>query len=219
MEKQVENVRGRRKPAHMELVGGKGSRQRAWEEMRRHAGPFTCFQIARKAKVDDETLFTYLNSLERAGIVQCERVEGKAIQRHAKWTIVRDNGVEAPRVTRDGKPVTQGLGTEAMWRSMRIIGEFNTTELAAHAETSGVRVTQETAKSYISALFNAGYLLRVAESRSRGFGRGQVQARYRLAPGKYTGPRPPMIQRTKQVYDPNLCKVVWKEEPKNDDDL
>lgn len=218
MEQQTEK-RGRRKPAHMELVGGKGSRQRAWEAMRKHAGPFTCFQIARKAKADDETLFTYLISLQRAGFVDCERIEGKAIQKHAQWKIVRDNGVEAPRVTRDGKLVTQGLGTEAMWRSMRIIGEFNTTELAAHAEAAGVTVTKETAKAYIGALHGAGYLVRVAEAYSRGFGKGNVQARYRLGPGKYTGPRPPMIQRTKQVFDPNLGQIVWKEEPKNDDDL
>jgi hypothetical protein len=102
---------------------------------------------------------------------------------------------------------------------MRIIGEFNTTELAAHAEAAGVVVTKETAKSYIGALYGAGYLLRVAEAYSRGIGKGNVQARYRLAPGKYTGPRPPMVQRTKQVYDPNLGEVVWKEESKNDDDL
>jgi len=216
---QQTKKRGGRRPAHMELVGGKGSRQRAWEAMRKSAGPFTCFQIARKAKVDDETLFTYLISLERGGFVECAKVEGKAIQKHALWTIVRDNGIEAPRVTREGKLVTQGLGTEAMWRSMRIIGEFNTTELAAHAEAAGVTVSQETAKTYIGALYGAGYLIRVAEAYSRGFGKGNVQARYRMAPGKYTGPRPPMIQRTKQVYDPNLGQVVWKEEPKNDDDL
>lgn len=216
---QQATKRPHRKPAHMEMVGGKGSRQRAWEAMRKSAGPFTCYSIARKADVDDATLFTYLISLQRAGFVECEKVEGKAIQRHGKWTIVRDNGVEAPRVTREGKLVTQGLGNEAMWRSMRIIGEFNTNELAAHAEAAGVKVGYQTAKAYIVALHGAGYLVCVAEAHSRGIGKGQVQARYRLGPGKYTGPRPPMIQRTKQVFDPNLGEVVWKEEPKNDDDL
>ena len=220
VEDQVAKAKPRgRKPAHLEMIGGKGSRQRAWEEMRKRPEGFTCFKVARAAKVDDETLFTYLNSLQRGGFLTREDFPDMAIQKHSIYKIVKDNGIEAPRVTRDGKPVTQGLGTEAMWRSMRIIGEFNTTELAAHAATSGVTVTHETAKTYIGALFGAGYLLRVAEAKSRGFGKGQVQARYRLAPGKYTGPRPPMIQRTKQVYDPNLSKIVWKEEPKNDDDL
>lgn len=217
---QNEKRTGNRRPAQMEMVGGKGSRQRAWEAIRKHAGAFICCQIARRAKVEPDTLYTYLLSLQRAGFVECEKQEGAvSVLTSAKWTLIRDNGIEAPRLTRDGKPVTQGLGNEAMWRSMRIIGEFNTTELAAHAATSGIKVSEETAKTYIGDLKKAGYLTVVAEVRSRGFGKGNVQARYRLAPGKYTGPRPPMIQRTKSVYDPNLGKVVWQEEPVNDDDL
>jgi transposase len=218
-QQQNEKRTGNRRPAQMEMVGGKGSRQRAWEAIRKHAGAFTCCQIARKAKVEDDTLYTYLVSLERGGYLSCEKGQGVTIQTSSKWILIRDNGIEAPRVTRDGKPVTQGLGTEAMWRSMRIVGEFNTTELVAHAWASRVNVSEQTAKTYIGALKGAGYLVVVAEARSRGIGKGAVQARYRIAPGKYTGPRPPMIQRTKSVYDPNLGKVVWQEEPQHDDDL
>jgi hypothetical protein len=219
MEQKDSKRVGKRRPAQMELAGGKGSRQRAWEAIRRHAGAFTCFQIARKAKVDDATLVTYLGSLEKAGFLVGEDMTGKPVRARKTWTLEKDNGVEAPRVTRDGKPVTQGMGTESMWRSMRIIGEFNPAELAAHASASGVDVSERTAKCYVGALKNAAYLVVVAASVSRGGRLGADQARYRLLPGKYTGPRPPMIQRTKSVYDPNLGKVVWQEEPENDDDL
>lgn len=201
-----------RKPAQMELVGGKGSRQRAWEVIRKYAGDFTCYQIARKAKVDDETLYTYLQCLERGGFIEGAMPEGAPIGTQKVWRLLKDNGVEAPRLDRNGKPVTQGLGTEAMWRSMRIIGEFNGAELAAHASTSGVEVKLETAKSYLRFLKLAGYVITMVEAKSKGIGKGAVQARYRLAPGKYTGPRPPMIQRTKSVYDPNIDQVVWQEE-------
>jgi hypothetical protein len=210
---------GKRRPAQMELAGGKGSRQRAWEAVRRHAGAFTCFQIARKAKVDDAALITYLVSLEKAGFLAGEDMAGKPVRTRKTWTLLKDNGVEAPRVTRDGKLVTQGMGTEAMWRSMRIIAEFNAAELAAHASASGVDVSERTAKSYVGALKGAGYLVVMAAAVARGGRLGADQARYRLPAHKYTGPRPPMIQRTKSVYDPNLGKVVWQEEPENDDDL
>lgn len=208
---------GHRKPAQLELVGGKGSRQRVWEAIRKHAGAFTSFQIARKSKVHDETVMTYLFSLENAGYLSGEDMTGKPVKERKHWTLVKDNGIEAPRVSRSGKPVTQGLGMESMWRSMRIIGEFNAAELGAHASACGINVSLNAAKDYAGALKKAGYLLVVAEADRR---RGHASlTRFRLAPGKYTGPRPPMIQRTSSVYDPNLGKVVWQEDPVNDDDL
>ena len=43
-----------------------------------------------------------------------------------KWHFVRDNGAEAPRVRRDGSPVTQDLGQEQMWRALRMLrGDIN----------------------------------------------------------------------------------------------
>lgn len=216
----VRSIRGRgRKPAEMELVGGKGSRQRAWEAIRQHAGAFTCFQIARKAKADDEMLFTYLTSLEKAGILAGEDMAGKPVRARKTWELLKDNGIEAPRVTKEGKPVTQGMGTEAMWRAMRIIGEFNVSELAGFASGGAVQVAERTAQSYIGALKSAGYLDVVADKVHKGGRIGAIQARYRLKRGKYTGPRPPMIQRTKALYDPNLGMIVWQQEAENDDDL
>lgn len=208
-----------RKPVHMEMVGGKGSRQRVWEAIRKHAGTFTLYQISRKANADDETVYTYLRSLEKGGFLEGVKQPGAKIgTAEKKWKLIRDNGVEAPRLKRDGTPVTQGLGTEAMWRSMRIIGNFNARELAAHACASGVVVKESTAKTYVGALAAAGYLKVAEAAKLASPGKPPVQARYALAPGKYTGPRPPMIQRTKTLYDPNIGKVVWAEEV-NDDDL
>ncbi len=208
---------GIRKPAHLELAGGKGSRQRVWEAIRKHSGAFTSFQIARKSGVHDETVSTYLFSLGAAGYLKGEDMTGKPAKQWKTWTLEKDNGIEAPRVTRDGKPVTQGLGMESMWRTMRIIGDFNAAELAAHASACGINVSPASAKDYAGALRKAGYLVVVAEATRRpGL---SSTTRFRLGPGKYTGPRPPMIQRTSSLYDPNLCKVVWQEEPINVDDL
>src|SRR5262245_47644431 len=114
-----------RKPIHMELVGGKGSRQRVWEVIRKQPGAFTCYQIARKANADDDTVYTYLRSLERGGFLEAATPKDAPRATEKKWKLIRDNGVEAPRLKRDGTPVTQGNGNEAMWRSMRIVGEFS----------------------------------------------------------------------------------------------
>lgn len=206
----------KRQPVQFEVAGGKGSRQVAWEAIRKHAGKFTCLDIARKTKINEGTLYTYLQSLEKGGFLTGHRPANAPVGSTKKWELTRDNGMEAPRLTRDGKPVVQGLATEAMWRSMRIIGDFNFRELAAFASTPDVPVVEVAAKAYVAALNAAGYLTVTKDAFT---GKAASLARYRIAPGKNTGPRAPMIQRTKSVYDPNTNTVVWKEQEPNDDDL
>lgn len=205
-----------RKPAQLERIGGKTSRQRIWEAIRTLRGDFDNYAIARKAQADDETVKTYLSCLLKAGFINRTNPDASR-QTPATYSLVRDNGVEAPRLDRKGNPVKQGLGAEQMWRTIRLIGEFSSRQLAAQASTSETPVSPETAKTYVGHLVRAGYLVEVAPAVQLGAGRGGLQARYRLAPGKYTGPRPPMVQRTKAIYDPNLDQVVW-EEVKRDDD-
>jgi len=206
----------KRKPVQFELAGGKGSRQVAWEAIRKHVGMFTCLEIARKTKINEGTLYTYIQSLENGGFLTGHMPPDAPIGTKKKWELTSDNGMEAPRLTRDGKPVVQGLATEAMWRSMRIIGDFNFRELAAFASTPDINVAEVAAKAYVAALNAAGYLV---VTKPAVIGKAASLARYRLAPGKNTGPRAPMIQRTKSVYDPNTNTVVWKEQEPNHDDL
>mgnify|MGYP001580370799 FL=1 len=91
-----------------------------------------------------------------------------------------------------------------MWRSLRILGELDADELAGQASIV-VPTTSWTARSYLKWLKRAGYVVEVQASKPG------KKARYRLAPGKYTGPRPPMIQRIGQVFDPNLGEVVFRQ--------
>lgn len=207
----------KRKPIQAEMVGGKGSRQRAWEAIRKFGmeKPFSIAQLSVKTNINEDTLQTYIHALELAGFLQSKKLTNTRVAAKVVFHLVRDNGAEAPRLTRHGKPLQQGMGTEAMWRSMRIIGEFDYRELAAHTSAGGQAVKDNTASSYISSLTAAGYLVC---TRQKQLGKPGL-ARYRLAPGKNTGPRPPMIQRTKSVYDPNLNKVVWQKTEKSHDDL
>lgn len=193
-----------RKPAPLELIGGKGPRQRVWDMLRRTKGkPFERLE-AIPCGVDNDTARTYLTSLERGGYIALvgERLGVHRAVRVRRYRLVRDVGAEAPRVKRDGSPVLQGLAQEQMWRTLRMLkGDTNARELAAHAGTREVPVIVTAAADYLRNLHHAAYLECTATAR-----RGQI-ARYRLV--NDTGPRPPMVCRARCLYDPNLGKTVW----------
>ena len=200
-----------RKPV-TEYIGGKGPRQLIWEAIRARAGSeWTRYQIARAADVEDSTVKTYLQALEKAGIIgraSEERISNVASE--ISYLLVRDEGLEAPRLRRDGSRVTQGFAQEAMWRALRIVpGDLNAIELAWHASTVDNPVAPSSAEHYLSSLNLAGYLICTQIGRGLGKPGKGMPARYRLKPARNTGPRPPMICRTKVVYDPNEDKVVW----------
>lgn len=198
-----------RRPADLEMIGGKSKRQRIWESIRRQGNEFALLDIVRAAHIETETVRTYLTSLINGGYVVQTTPPRHSREKNC-YRLERDNGVEAPRLTKSGKPVTQGLATEQMWRTLRMMGdEFNGTELAGLASTDSVAVSSVAARDYLAHLERAGYVAIV--SKGHGRGAGGVQTRYRFNPGRYTGPRPPMVQRTKSIYDPNLGEVVWQE--------
>lgn len=207
-----------RKPV-TEYAGGKGPRQHIWEAIRA-VGPdadWMLYQIARAAGVTDSTVTTYVQALVKAGIV--ERIGERKISNVAaegRYRLIRNEGLEAPRVRRDGSRVTQGLAQEQMWRTLRMMAaDTNARELAAHASTPAIPVAEVAANHYLLDLARAGYLHCTQEG--KGTGKGGIQARYRLKPGRNTGPRPPMVCRTRAVYDPNEGKVVWAK-PVTDED-
>lgn len=204
-----------RKPI-TQYVGGKGPRQCIWEAIRYLSAlnnqPFTdaniwsALPIAIRMDIDVGAIREYRRSLIAAGVL--ETAEEAAKFKAGIFRLVKDEGVEAPRVRKDGTRVTQGLAQEQMWRTLRMVGtDTNGHELAAHASTPAIPVAEVAARDYLQVLFHAGYLICTKEG--KGTGRGGVQARFRLKPSRNTGPRPPMVCRTRVVYDPNEDKVVW----------
>ena len=63
------------------------------------------------------------------------------------YALVRDCGVDAPRVRKDGSIVPQS-GRERMWRAMRIIGDFHLVELTKYASQGGPPVSESEARGY-----------------------------------------------------------------------
>ena len=177
------------KPVH--LRGKFRGRERMWELMRK-LRRFSIKEIAEKtAGYDPSTVRHYANSLVAGGYLQKHEPSGR--WKPAIYEIVKDSPY-APRVRADGSPVTQGQGREQMWRSMRILKSFSANDLVAASSTEEHRVSPEEAKTYLRYLVRAGYV--------RKTGKNYVFI-------KYTGPRPPQIQRIHQVWDPNIRKVVW----------
>lgn len=185
------------KPLHLSAAGPKNDRQAMWEIIRKlgHGGSyFTTGDIRRgmKGGIRQGRVYDYVKCLVAAGILKRDE------QDQIRLTLVEDRGIEAPRVRPDGSEVETGSVRENMWRSMKILGNFTAKELAIAASTAQSPCGVNTAIEYCRYLNRAGYLAGGPE--------GFVFIRSR-----YTGPRPPAIQRIKQVFDHNLGKVVWPE--------
>lgn len=143
-----------------------------------------------RGAVKRERVQAYLRALAAGGYLVAVEMPDDA----PGYQILRDPGVEAPRVRPDGTPVTMGQGREALWRTLRILGVCTLRELVATASTAEWTIAEAEARDYCDRLTRVGILTRE---------RGPGGTCYRLPPTRYSGPRPPRIRRTKEVYDPN----------------
>lgn len=192
-----------RKPAHLEMVGGKSPRQRIWEKIR-ELKAFTQCGLIRELPGDihPDTTRTYVKALLNGNYLEKSRLT----QRDDIYHLCKDSGVEAPRLRKDGSEVTQGRAQENIWQTLRRTRHpIGARELAALATTDAIPVNFIAVRDYLLNLNNAGYLNKYE---------GKT---FQLKPAMNTGPRPPMIQRISQVYDPNLGKVVWSQNGAEED--
>ena len=174
---------------------GLDSRQALWEAIRR-LQRFTLRELRNETLLSMDSVREYVSGLEKAQYLQREeRAAGSNAA--TVWELIKDVGVEAPRVRRDGTPVTQGDGRRNMWEAMRILRVFTPRDLAVAASLPDCPVKESTALDYAKHLCKAGYLKKNGRE-------------YRFLPSAYTGPLAPQIQRTKRVWDPNLKQVRWR---------
>ena len=200
-----------RKPVDLVASGANSTMDIMWATMRRMKvfmrKDLTC-QINRTHRVNDDTVKSYLQRLRKGGYLQVIKTTGqRGARREFHYQLVKDTGIDAPRLAKDGTPTQQGKGREQMWRTMRILGDFDYQHLALAASTEAIAVKPVDAKDYIKHLYAVGYLHEVKPCQR---GPAPLSARYRLLPSQFTGPRPPQVQRVKQVWDPNLGQVMPK---------
>lgn len=184
------------------------TRQAVWDEMRLHVQTgvgFTSRDIADSTNRHRDTVRSYVKGLIAAGILIPHSVEIRRKMEAQLYTIHPDHRVsEAPRVNKQGQPVTQGQANQNMWRSMRIMKQFTAKQLAVSASTQSCLIKESTAKAYIKHLHNAGFLY-VSQ------GNGPQPRSYILRALSNSGPKPPMVTRTHVVYDQNKKQIIHAE--------
>lgn len=193
----------------------KPTKARLWAALRQYkARELDIKLLSDYARVDPEAARHHLDGWVNAGVV--ERTEGKKVgaSRQYLYRLVKDMGVDAPLVNPDGSPLVLGVKNANMWRTMRMLKTFDFRTVEAHASTSTQPIILETVRTYVRALQQAGYLTVVKPAQGKGKNATRTPAVYFLA--KDTGPKPPMIQKLKTVYDQNLNKVMWMEEAGNE---
>ena len=160
--------------------------------------------------INSYTVKSYMARLEKGGFIQLRSYEQvNNIAKRITYELINDVGVHSPCLNKDGQISTQGRGRTNLWRSMKVLSSFDKVEISEAASVNGTTVKEGEAQDYIKHLYKAGYLVKVSEyNRTTG-----ELARYKLLKSKNTGALPPMIQRTKHIFDPNLRKVVWQEKP------
>lgn len=198
-----------RRPAKLERAGALTPRDRMWAAIRVFGTSggvtFSVAEIMVLSEQRADTALSYLGGLAKAGYLADagQAMPGFLKRRELRrYRLVRDCGVEAPRVDADGKPVTMGIGREQLWRAMRILKDFDCHALAAAASTEAHLVTVADTKNYVKFLGRAGYLQVVRKSK------GTIPARYRFVRVRDTGPRPPLVNRDKSVMDGNTGQIV-----------
>ena len=181
-------------------------RDAIWAAIRQLRDSFTTRDIEHACGVDHSTIKNYVHGLDSAGYLVVtgnapaidKPGQSRAGNRYTGhlYRLTTDTGVHAPMINKHGHQVATGQGSRALWSAMRVLGHFTVSELIAHSHKT---IAETTVKSYLKHLHRAGYL---AMQRQRG------GAHYHLV--RNTGPLPPMIQRSKAVYDPNRREVAWQ---------
>lgn len=110
-----------------------------------------------------------------------------------RWT---DAPLEEPAT-----PVYDSSPEGNMWRAMRMLKSFTATDIAAHANTDDVTVSEQKATVYCKTLVKSGHL-KVRASRIR----GQRAATYMMV--NYTGPVAPKSRTVKGIHDANTDEFV-----------
>lgn len=199
-----------KQPARLERAGVLNFRDRIWSAIRLF-GLNESFSVAEISVLSGERVeatHDYLRGLNLAHFVTPEArpplVRTRQL-RLRRFVLIRDTGVDAPQVYRDGKPITRGIGHERMWNAMRKQRcDFTWREIALQASTEDRSIAMHVVKDYLKLVGRAGYLRTVAPAHST------RAARYVFIQARNTGPRPPLVLTDKSVQDGNTGEIVLK---------
>lgn len=144
--------------------------------------------------INDNTARDFIKRWVQGGRIDEMRVVGTLRWYAPKGALPVENDLPAP--AKDRSPEAN------MWRAMRQLRtDFSALDIAEHAITADVTVTEAQARTYCRQLLKAGYLA------------VHQTAIHRVRPAKYrlvinTGPRAPLIKRVVGVLDQNEDKFL-----------
>lgn len=164
---------------------------------------FTVQHIFDKSNTRMSEINDFLLRLIKAQIIEAD---GRITQDGRPFYRVLIKQSATPKVRRDGTVIHGVSKQQAIWNYMRSeagrLG-FTAQDINIWQRAGEDRINIEAIKSYIRLLFKAGYLLEVEKGRPGKFGT------YRLQHHMNTGPKPPIILRTRKiVFDQNRNEAV-----------
>jgi hypothetical protein len=175
-------------------------REKMWAAMRQEKA-FTQARIASLAVCEKKTAQGYISGLAAAGFVVRRRASKRT---EAVYDLVKDVGVDAPRVRADGT-MLPASGRTRMWNAMRILKAFTVDELVNTASLPEAPIAESEAALYCTWLARGGYLVQRGEG-------------WQFIPAKFTGAKAPQILKIKALFDPNLGEVVYQPAAEGRDD-
>lgn len=189
--------------------------QRIWSVIRsRHAlgKRLMLPDVVFDAKVNEGTAGYYLQRLLAGGYLkpagkQPRNQTSRGQFSYSNYSLARDVGMVAPRLRRDGSVSKSGRSRDQMWRTVKILREFDARDLSLAASTTDHAVNVSDARKYLGALERGGY---VVTAQSAKLGPGGTLARYRFRQSRNSGPRPPIVKADRAVFDPNLGTFAWQ---------
>ncbi len=188
--------------------GYRENRDQMWIVIREKQ-EFTINDIEDETRIIRTTIRSYLQGLVSGGYLQIlnpgERKKAGNTFLPERYELINDIGVEAPQVDRKGQEVNRGARREQMWRTMKVLGQFNYKDLAINASLEDSSVSEMDAKKYCNMLYKAGFLA----LKKRGKPGGTLNV-YLFLNSKNTGPKPPRIKQITQVWDANTDKVMYE---------
>jgi len=196
------------RPEH--LKDERETRDALWKSIRTRR-EFTIPDLTEDCDLAYNSISRYLARLVKAEILEADPVtkvpDGKtfpgAAGRRRTYRLLKDS-LDPPRILPDGTVTDAHPGTQRMWNTIRNRKVFNLSDLHALSSTTRHPVARSAAAQYLKYLEYAGYVRKVE-------GKEISRATYRIV--KNTGPKAPVIQRVRQVWDPNVRKVVWPVAP------
>ncbi len=180
----------------VKLIQKKTAKQRAWESIISFRDkPFTVGDIYKRCPtVPKDVIGVYLNALCKEKIVTRISKDKPMVYQLLK------SSLEAPLFNAKGKLYRPYCRQDNLWRSMKMLKEFNSKILAEHASNNNLNVSQEQARSFCNELTKVGIVKKIEEGKT-----GKKLAIYKLI--KDLGGQPPVIKKIPVVYDMNSGQV------------